>query len=205
MSRANRFSPEVRERAVRLVQDHTKDHASQWAAIQSIAAKLRCTAETLRRWVREDERNAGVRPGLTADERARLEVLEQENRELRRANEVLSKASAFWHRRSSTADRRDGGLHRRPSRSARSRAALRGPADRSVDLLRRQDAAVSADDALCLSAAECATRRGHPAGPSDASPHERDAEGLATAASRGRGGGPLHRRAAHATARPAGG
>ena len=64
MSRANRFSPEVRERAVRLVRDPTKDHASQWAAIQSIAAKLGCTAESLRRWVREDERNAGERPGI---------------------------------------------------------------------------------------------------------------------------------------------
>jgi len=96
MSRANRFSPEVRERAVRLVREHTKDQASQWAAIQSIAGKLGCTAESLRRWVREDERNAGARSGMTTDERERLKALEKENRELRRANEILRKASAFF-------------------------------------------------------------------------------------------------------------
>lgn len=95
MSRANRFSPEVRERAVRLVRDPTKDHAAQWAAIQSIAAKLGCTAESLRRWGREDERNAGERPGLTTEERERLKTLEKENRELRRANDILRKASAY--------------------------------------------------------------------------------------------------------------
>jgi transposase-like protein len=96
MSRANRFSPEVRERAVRLVRDPTKDHASQWAAIQSVAGKLGCTAESLRRWVREAEREAGARPGPTRADTERLQALERENRELKRANEILRKASAFF-------------------------------------------------------------------------------------------------------------
>lgn len=96
MSRASRFAPAVPERTVRLVRDPTKNHASQWPAIQSIAAKLGCTAETLRRWVREDERNSGERPGLTTDERERLKALEKENRERRRANEILRNASAFF-------------------------------------------------------------------------------------------------------------
>ena len=96
MTRANRFSPEVRERAVRMVFEHADKHASQWAAICSIAEKIGCTAETLRHWVRQAERDAGHRPGLTTDERARLKQLERENFELRRANEILKKASAYF-------------------------------------------------------------------------------------------------------------
>ena len=95
MPRSSRYSPEVQERAVRLVQEHTAEHASQWAAITSIAGKLGCTAETLRRWVRRRERDTGPRPGLTTEERARLTALERENRDLRRTNEILRKASAY--------------------------------------------------------------------------------------------------------------
>ena len=91
---SNRFSPEVRERAVRMVQEHGGDHASQWAAIGSIAAKIGCTTETLRQWVRQAERDGGQRPGPTTAERERIRALERENRELRQANEILRKASA---------------------------------------------------------------------------------------------------------------
>jgi len=96
MSTQNRFSPEVRERAVRLVFEQERDHESQWAAIGSIAVKIGCTAETLRKWVRQAERDRGKAPGLTSGERDRLKQLERENRELKRANEILRKASAFF-------------------------------------------------------------------------------------------------------------
>lgn len=96
MNKTKPYSPEVRERAVRMVFEHEHDHASQWAAIQSIAEKIGCTAETLRKWVRQKERDQGRRVGLTTDERARLKELERENRELRRANEILRKASAYF-------------------------------------------------------------------------------------------------------------
>jgi transposase-like protein len=90
------YSPEVRARAVRMVQEHGGEHASQWAAISSIAAKIGCNAETLRLWVRQSERDKGKRAGLTSDERERLKALERENRELRQANEILRKASAYF-------------------------------------------------------------------------------------------------------------
>ena len=94
MGRPSKFSAEVKERAVRLVLAQQEAHDSQWAAIQSIAGKMGCTAETLRKWVRQTERNEGKRSGLTTDER--LRELEREVRELRRANEILRKASAFF-------------------------------------------------------------------------------------------------------------
>jgi transposase len=90
------FSPEIRERAVRMVREHQGDYPSEWAAISSIATKIGCTAESLRRWIRQSERDAGERAGLTTDERARLRALERENRELRQANEILRKASAYF-------------------------------------------------------------------------------------------------------------
>jgi len=89
---------EIRERAVRLVLEHHGEHSSQWAAISSIATKCGMTPETLRKWVRRAEVDAGARPGLTSAERQRLVELERENRELRRANEILKAASAFFAR-----------------------------------------------------------------------------------------------------------
>jgi transposase len=96
MPRPSKYSPELRERAVRMVFDHAQDYPSQWAAIRSIAEKLGCNTEALRRWVRQAERDADQRPGLTTDERQRLKQLERENFELKRANEILRKASAFF-------------------------------------------------------------------------------------------------------------
>ena len=90
------FSPEVRERAVRLVREHESEHDSQWSAIQSIAAKIGCSGETLRNGIRQAERDRGVRAGPTSDERERIKVLEREVRELRQANEILRKASAYF-------------------------------------------------------------------------------------------------------------
>lgn len=91
-----RFSPEVMERAVRMVAESQGEHGSQWAAIVSIAGKIGCTAETLRRWVRQRERDSGVREGPTTAELERVKALEREVRELRKANEILKLASAFF-------------------------------------------------------------------------------------------------------------
>jgi|SRR6476620_4146840 transposase len=93
---SKRFSAEVRERAVRLVFEHKGEHASEWAAIASIAAKIGCTPETLRSWVRQAERDRGLKSGPTTDERERIKQLEREVRELRQANEILRKASAYF-------------------------------------------------------------------------------------------------------------
>jgi transposase len=90
------YSPEVRERAVRLVLEGGGEHPTQWAAISSVAAKIGCTAETLCKWVRQAERDGGQRPGPTSADRERIKVLEREVRELRQANEILRKASAYF-------------------------------------------------------------------------------------------------------------
>ncbi len=96
MPRPSKYSPELRERAVRLVHELAHEHPSQWAAMRSVAGKLGCTVEALRRWVRQAERDQGQRPGLTTDERQRLRDLERDNFELKRANEILRKASAYF-------------------------------------------------------------------------------------------------------------
>ena len=96
MKKSSKFSPEVRERAVRLVQEHRGDYPSLWAAIESIAPKIGCVPQTLNEWVRRHEVNVGVREGVSSDERERIKILERENKELRRANEILKLASAFF-------------------------------------------------------------------------------------------------------------
>ena len=96
MNKTARHSAEFRERAVRMVFEHQADYDSQWTAMNSIAGKVGCTAETLRKWVRQAERDQGLRAGLTSDERERLKAMERETRELKRANEILRKASAFF-------------------------------------------------------------------------------------------------------------
>jgi transposase len=96
MARTTRYSQEVRERAVRMVFEHRDEYDSEWEAIGSIAKKIGCTSETLRKWVRQVEVDTGRRGGLTSEEKVRIKELERENRELRRANEILKKASAYF-------------------------------------------------------------------------------------------------------------
>ena len=96
MSKASRYSPEFRQRAVHLFQEQQVHHTSKWAALNAISGKVGCTAETLRKWVKQHEIDQGEREGLSSSERERLKQLERENRELKQANEILRKASAFF-------------------------------------------------------------------------------------------------------------
>jgi len=96
MNKSNKFSPEVRERAVRMVQEHRGEYPSLWAAVESIAPKIGCVPQTLLEWVKREEIDAGARPGVTSSEAQRIKDLERENKELRRANEILKLASAFF-------------------------------------------------------------------------------------------------------------
>ena len=98
MTKATRYPPELRERAMRLVREHRDQHPSEWAAIESVAEKLGMTPETLRTWLRRDAVDHGQRPGVTSSERERVRALEREVRELRRANEILKAASVFFAR-----------------------------------------------------------------------------------------------------------
>ena len=96
MNKSNKFSPEVRERAVRLVQEHRGEYPSLWLAVESIAPKIGCVSQTLLTWVKRQEIDSGVREGTTTAEAQRMKELERENKELRRANEILKVASAFF-------------------------------------------------------------------------------------------------------------
>jgi transposase-like protein len=96
MNKSNKFSPEVRERAVRLVQEHRAEYPSLWAAVESIAPKIGCVPQTLLDWVKRAEVDAGMRPGMTTAEAQRIKELEREVKELRRANDILRTASAFF-------------------------------------------------------------------------------------------------------------
>ena len=96
MNKPNKYSPEVRERAVRMVQEHRNEYPSQWAAIESIAPKIGCVPQTLHEWVKKHDIDTGMRDGTTSEERDRIKTLERENKELRRANEILKLASAFF-------------------------------------------------------------------------------------------------------------
>ena len=96
MKKTNKFSPEVRERAVRMVQEHRGEYPSLWEAVESIAPKIGCVPQTLHDWVKREEVDSGQREGLTTSERERLKQLERENKELRRANDILKTASAFF-------------------------------------------------------------------------------------------------------------
>lgn len=96
MRKRQTYSPEVRERAVRMVLTGEYEHSSRWAAIRTVVQKIGCTPETLRAWVKQMEVDSGKEPGVTTDQAERLKALERENRELKRANEILRKASAFF-------------------------------------------------------------------------------------------------------------
>jgi len=96
MNKSNKYSPEVRERAVRMVQEHRGEYPSLWAAVESIAPKIGCARQTLLDWVKRAEVDAGTRPGTTTAEAQRIKELERENKELRRANDILRTASAFF-------------------------------------------------------------------------------------------------------------
>lgn len=175
MTKATRYPPELRERAMRLVREHREEHASKWAAIESLAKKLGMTPETLRKWLRRDAVDHGQRPGVTSSERERIRDLERENRELRRANEILKAAAVFFARefdprlpkpRGSSPSTRRGGV----------RADLPGVAGRPEQLLRRDRPA-----GLCTPTARRVAAGCHPARLGRAAPDVRRRQGLGTA------------------------
>src|SRR5215208_3801939 len=145
---AKSYSPEVKERAVRMVLEHRGEHASQWTGICSLAAKIGCSGETLRKGLRQHERDAGLQDGMTSEVRDRLKALERENRELRQANEIpglrrgrlCARLPLILPRRSSTAGSSHDRLHRRAPCRPRGRADLPRSADRPVDVSRPRHA-----------------------------------------------------------------
>ncbi len=134
MNKSNKFSPEVSERAVRLVQEHRGEYPPLWAAVESIAPKIGCVPQTLLDWIKRAKVDVGVREGVTTSKAQRVKDLQREVKELRRANEILKLASAFSPRRNSTADSSPDGLLRQASRHLRGRADLQGIAGRPVGI-----------------------------------------------------------------------
>jgi transposase-like protein len=157
---ATQVFPEVIERAVRMVSEAASEYNSQWAAIESNAAKIGCTPETLRRWIRQQERDTGQRPGPTSAEEERIKALEREVRELRKANEILRLRVRFSTRRSSTAASSREEVRRPVPPCLRCRADLQGDAGRAVGLLALRGTAAQPGVALCTHpAGRCAERR----------------------------------------------
>jgi transposase-like protein len=134
MNKSNKFSPEVRERAVRMVQEHRGEYPSLWAAVESIAPKIGCVPQTLLEWVKRQEVDSGVREGVTTTEAQRVKDLEREVKELRRANEILKLASAFFAQAELDRRLKSCGLHRSAPGRPRGRADLHGPAGCPVGL-----------------------------------------------------------------------
>ena len=151
MERRGRFPKEVRERSVRLVFEQQEQHESQWAAICSIAGKMGCSPQTLHKWVGQAENDAGKRPGLTTSERERVKELERENRELKRANEILRKASAYFAQAELDRRQSDDQLYRKASGGIRGRADLRSSADCPVDIPRARSQEKKSRTATCQS------------------------------------------------------
>jgi len=149
MNKTNKFSPEVRERAVRLVQEHRGEYPSLWAAVESIAPKIGCVPQTLLEWVKREDVDSGQRDGLSSSERERLKALEREVKELRRANEILKTASAFFAQAElATANSSGEGVHRPLPRCVRGRAHLQSLADGPVLLPTPRGAATQPGTAL---------------------------------------------------------
>ena len=188
----NKFSPEVRSRAVRMVFDHQAEYPSQSAAINSMAGKIGCTGETLRSWVRQAERDQGLRGGPTTEDSAKIKALERENRELRQANETCARRRRILPRRSSTARSSDDRLHRRSPRGLRGRANLQGAADCPVHLPRPGGPAHRPGETATQSQARPGPDGRYPTRIRRELRRLRRAQGVAPARAGGKRGRPMH-------------